>query len=164
MAHGCTERKLITDEDFDKFALSTYEQAVDFMNTSVLILNVYSGFPAVAITNATFSIELFFKSIFYRQNHTKCYRNGKSGIELHNLYILFKRLPIDLQKEITKNHRCTNITRDNFERSLEQIGDHYTAFRYSSEQSFISCNLVFIFELLFACKMVCDRLFLVGEK
>ena len=164
MAHGCTKRELNTDEDFDKFALSTYKHAVEFMSISVLIFKDYISYPAVAITNAAFSIELFFKSIFYRQNHTKCYKNGKSGLELHNLFNLFQRLPADLQKEIKRNHLCSNIARENFERTLEQIGDNYTVFRYSSEQSFLSCNISFIFELLFACKIVCDRLFLVEEK
>lgn len=163
MAHGCRDRQLNTIDDFESFALSTYKSANDFYNVVDHSMDLLTQYPDAVLTNIAFSIELFLKSIFYKQTHMKCFKNGNRGPEIHNLSQIFHRLPDEIQKEITRLHPCSNITKDRFEISLEHIGDIYTVFRYSNEKTFLSCNLQFVVEFLLVLKYFSDKLFSVGN-
>lgn len=66
----------------------------------------------------------------------------------HNLYKLFKKLPKKIQDDLKKIHPCGNISIDDFELELGDIGQAFVTFRYMYERGNMAYNFQFLIEFL----------------
>lgn len=132
-------------------AKSSYEHGLEFYKLSGLGLShgISDYFSAIN-TNVSFACELFLKSMLY-------FYNIKESTQ-HNLFMLYKKLPREMQEEIYLNHPCTNISRDRFYISFEQLGNSFTVFRYSYERLGLAWNGDFLYELVVVLQKSSDSI------
>ena len=87
----------------------------------------YSVVNVPAIVNATFAIELYFKSIISKEKYIKL-KNGHSLKDLFDL--LDNNIKIEIKNEILQN----DLNGKTFEKCLEGISDAFVFWRYIHEK------------------------------
>lgn len=90
--------------------------------------------------NISFACELYLKYLLLS--------NGIDCKQGHNLYNLYKKLPQNIQKDLKNKHPHGNIRKDEFELTLDDVGQAFTIFRYMYERSIMASNVQFLIELL----------------
>lgn len=137
------KRKLEKNEDYNKYAKACYKQAMHFTYLCLRTIDMIVSEHCMAwYTNVAFACELYLKYFLF------CLHiESKSFIKEHNLHKLFKLLPDELQADIINCHPQNNITRDEFELDLKELGEAFTEFRYSYEKDSLAFSAQFIVEL-----------------
>ena len=105
------------------------KQAIDFYHLANLAMNptpngiIVGPFVAYVVCMA-FSVEIWFKALYCQKNPEGKIPNG------HNLYKIFKLLPIDIQEEIIEH--C-NMSSKGFMENLKLDAKTFETWRYSYE-------------------------------
>ena len=94
----------------------------------IVVNSEFYQLPAPCVVNAAFSCEMFLKSILKDMNIS--YNSQKEG---HNLYLLYKKLPMSIQVKIAKF--CEpNENINSFEIMLKKHATDFVDIRYFIEQ------------------------------
>ena len=101
-------------------------------NTYYIIKNadqgsVFTQLPAPTVVNAAFACEMFFKSLLINSNII--IPKGRDG---HNLFKLYKRLPLSIQDQIS-DFCYHGSKKDSFEVFLEDHANDFADIRYFIE-------------------------------
>ena len=149
------KKKLETEEDYQKMAKSTYDFALGYFDIFKNCLSLLDKYFSQVCSIASFSCELFLKSILY--NNSICCQNE------HDLLKLYNQLPENSKNYIEAHHPKSNLNinleNDSFKNNLKEIGKSYDVFRYSFEKVGFACNFVFLFELLVTLENYCFSIF-----
>lgn len=133
---------LKSDEDYLRWSEKCLNEANAYFEVSFRCKDmIHNDYRNAFLTNVSFACELYLKYLLLIQN-IDCRKE-------HNLYKLFKKLPEKIQDDLKKKHPCGNISIDEFELELDDIGQAYMIFRYMYERGNMACNFQFLIELLF---------------
>lgn len=133
---------LKTEKDYLRWSENCLREANAFYEISFRCKDMMlSKYDNALLTNVSFACELYLKHLLLA-NNIDCRRE-------HNLYKLFKKLPEKFQEDLKSKHPCGNISRSDFELSLDEVGKAFTIFRYMYEREIMAYNLQFLMELLF---------------
>ena len=141
---------LKTEEDYLRWSEKCLIEANAYHAVSLRCLDMMlSDYRNAFLTNVSFACELYLKHLLLARNI-----NCKGP---HNLYVLFKKLPMEMQADLKRKHPCGNITIDEFEVVLDEVGLAFTIFRYMYERGTIAYNFQFLIELLFTLHNVANN-------
>lgn len=140
------KRKLETDKDYHEASSSCFDSADSFLRFAsypFLLGNIEDAFSTAAFTNASFSCELFLKSILLAQ----CEKPGN----IHKLDELFGNLSADTQDSIIDSFPLGEGThtrdRDEFMLQLHEIRDAFPIIRYCYEMTSYSFHYEYVLNL-----------------
>ncbi len=141
-------RKELNDaEDFHKFALSTYRNALEFYHASVYLLPTVVDCTIPIITNAAFSCELFLKAILTYTAKI----NNKKQLNEHNLYNLYLRIDDDEIEERIKQ----KTGEKEFLTVIKEVGEAFKVIRYVHEYTEMTCDVEFLYKFMNALHEEC---------
>jgi HEPN domain-containing protein len=139
--HKNPSTALISDEDYLRWSKKCLKEANAYFEVSHRCKDmIFSEHSNAVLTNVSFACELYLKYLLLIRN-VDCRSE-------HNLYSLFKKLPLEARNELKGKHPCGNILNTEFEQNLRDIGSAYTIFRYMYEKGNMAYNLQFLLELL----------------
>lgn len=140
--HKNPTKDLKSDEDYLTWAEKCLNEANVYFEVSFRCKDmIFTESRNAFLTNVSFACELYFKYLLLK-NRIDCRRE-------HNLYKLYNKLPNEIRNELKKTHPKGNISADEFELSLEEMGQAYMIFRYMYERENMAYNFQFLMELLF---------------
>ncbi|QQK79935.1 HEPN domain-containing protein [Salicibibacter cibi] len=134
-------------EDYLRWSENCLNEANAYFEVSSRCKDMFlSEYKNAFLTNVSFACELYLKYLLLKQ-YINCRKE-------HNLYKLYKKLPEKIQEDLKKKHPCGNISIDEFELELDNIGQAYMIFRYIYERGNRAYNFQFLMELLFTLHSV----------
>lgn len=140
------KRNLENDKDYHEAASACFDCSDSFLRFAsypFLFGRVEDAFSTAAFTNASFSCELFLKTILLAQ----CEKPGN----IHKLDDLFEKLSYDIQESIISSFPMGEGThtrdRDDFMLQLHEIRDAFPIIRYCYEMTSYSFHYEFVLNL-----------------
>lgn len=153
----CEKKELYTAKDFKEMSESTLKAANDIEDIIIVYFkNNPNKFMASQGVNAYifFAIELYFKSILYKEEILPI--NRKKG---HDLYALFSSIGSETKEIIKKLCYLYSPYKNyvDFNNELKHIKDGFEILRYHYEYKGLCYNFSFSIGLLMAVKEVANK-------
>lgn len=133
-------------------AKSLFENAEDYLTTSLIILRRDPSQGSVIFTNLAFSCELFLKSILFQ------FKNDNERVREHRLYELYKLIPVEQQAEIKVYYEKLPETKDNFYLLFQDVNETFVFARYIHERNG-ACFSYELFYLVYAVRNSAKKLY-----